>query len=129
MYGAAAYNLWKSDPDNVHEGMEAYYEGSIQVLLPQELSASSSEESDPRGRSYTGSRRKKRGENIRQKKFDMLDEMSFGLMHAFRVTPEEVAAKYQKQREEEELKERDASRKKVLEWMGTYQVLHPEKSH
>jgi hypothetical protein len=109
--------------------MEAYYEGSIQVLLPQELSASSSEESDPRGRSYTGPRRKKRGENIRQEKFDMLDEMNFGLMHAFRVTPEEVAAKYQKQREEEELKERDASRKKVLEWMGTYQVLHPEKSH
>ena len=34
VYGAAAYNLWKSDPDNVHEGMRAYYEGHIQVLLP-----------------------------------------------------------------------------------------------
>jgi len=48
----------------------------------------------------------------------MLDEMNFGLTHAYRITPEEVAAKYQKQREEEESRERDVSRKKVLEWMG-----------
>ena len=37
IYGAAAYNLWKSKPDSVHEGIQACYEGNIQVL-PQESS-------------------------------------------------------------------------------------------
>ena len=66
-----------------------------------------------------------RGGIILQGKFDMLDEMYFGLLHAYRITPEEVAAKHQKQREEEESREREASRKKVLEWMGNVSGTSP----
>ena len=56
---------------------------------------------------------------------DMLDEMNFGLMYALGITLEDVAAKYQKQWEEEELREREASRKKVLEWMGNVSGTSP----
>lgn len=127
MYGAAAYNLWES----VHEGMQAYYEGNTQVLLPQESpkhsasDAPSGEESNSRDRSYTAPRRRKRGEVIRQGKIDLLDRMNLGLMKAFRIAPEEVAGKYQRQRDEAygELREREASRKKVLEWIGNASIL------
>jgi hypothetical protein len=46
-------------------------------------------------------------------------------MKAFRIAPEEVAGKYQRQRDEAygELREREASRKKVLEWIGNASIL------
>lgn len=54
----------------------------------------------------------------------MLDEMNFGSMYAYRIAPEEVAAKHQKQREEE-LRERESFREKVLEWMGNVSGTSP----
>jgi hypothetical protein len=61
VYGAATFNLWKSVPDGVHEGIQACYEGNIQVL-PQESSKCSasdvpgSEKSDSYDRGYTAPR-------------------------------------------------------------------------
>jgi hypothetical protein len=48
-------------------------------------------------------------------------------MKAFRITPE-VATEYQKQRDEEELREREALRMKVLEWMGSISGSSPSQA-
>jgi len=47
-----------------------------------------------------------------------MDEMNLDLMMLSGITPEEWAAKIQKQRDEEEWREREASQMKVSEWIG-----------
>jgi hypothetical protein len=50
-----------------------------------------------------------------EEEFDMFDQMNLALIVS-KTSPEELAMKFRK-REEEGLKEREASRAKVLEWM------------
>jgi hypothetical protein len=52
----------------------------------------------------------------------MFDQLNLAFM-LLNNSPEELVMKFRKREAEEELKEREASRAKVLEWMGNVNVL------
>jgi hypothetical protein len=112
VFGAAAYKLWKSSPDETHAKMRAYHEAHYQVLPHQELTwhpIPDSPGSEPEGMHEW------------RRELDILDQMNLALMF-LKTSPKELAMELRKRQEEEELREREASRVKVLDWIG-------DKSH
>ncbi|KAH9050889.1 hypothetical protein EDB83DRAFT_1346785 [Lactarius deliciosus] len=127
-YGAAAYQCWSSMRD-VHGVMESYHrEHYADIPVPPRRRHSdgpSSEELDgprhcedadpaptsPRRRQHMSLRN---GDEMAK----AMDDMNAVLMLVRGITPEE-AAKRREKRMEEELKAQEASRSKVMEWMGT----------
>ena len=103
--GAAAYQRWKID-QHVHE----------LTLKQKSFKAPPTDSgSDDHDDDYTP---------ITQ----AMDEMNLELMMLSGITLEEWAAKVQKQRDKEELREREASRVKVSEWIGCIADNAPEES-
>src|SRR5579863_6941899 len=96
-YGVAAYQTQRSDPAKINAQMWILYEAHHQLLSHRESSRR------PTTYSPSGEEEMTRSEELRQGEFDILDRMNLGLM-LLRYTPEELAAKLQKQRDEGELR-------------------------
>ncbi|KAH8994516.1 hypothetical protein EDB92DRAFT_1943830 [Lactarius akahatsu] len=130
-YGAAAYKCWSSMRD-VPDVMESYhrkYYADIPVPLRRRHSDDSDGPSDelngPRPREDPGpaptSPRRRQHMSLREgdEMAKAMDDMNAFLMFVNGITPEEAAKRREKRMEEEELKAQEASRSKVMEWMGT----------
>ncbi|KAH9174872.1 hypothetical protein EDB89DRAFT_1948327 [Lactarius sanguifluus] len=132
-YGAAAYKCWGSTRDVHHGVMESYHrEHYADIPVPprrrhsDDSDGPSSDELDaprhcedpdhaptsPRRRQHMSLRE---GDEMAK----AMDDMNAVLMFVRGITPEEAAKRREKRMEEEELKAQEASRSKVMEWMGT----------
>lgn len=130
MYGAAAYQQWKPDK-TVHERLDSYYENYYQPLNKKSskhpitnshMSNECGEPSDNESRDpdHNPNKRPRGGKGRKQSLLDAMDEvMDISLRIMWRTTREELATALQKQEEEALLREREASRIKVLQWMGS----------
>ena len=107
VYGIAAYNLWSSHPDDdgAHTEVQSYHERRYKNIPPPSLG--------------DDERRRGRRHHIRERTVDTMweaeERMHSVLRRFYGITPE-VAAK------EQELKEQEVSRIKVMEWMKTSDV-------
>ncbi|KAH9036197.1 hypothetical protein EDB85DRAFT_2288402 [Lactarius pseudohatsudake] len=131
-YGAAAYKCWSSMRD-VHGVVESYHrEHYADIPVPprrrhsDDSDGPSSDEPDgprhcegpdpaptsPRRRQHMSVRE---GDQMGK----AMDDMNAVLMFVRGITPEEAAKRREKRMEEEELKAQEASRSKVMDWMGT----------
>jgi len=111
VFGAAAYRRWKSNPDMNHEQIRAYHEMHYQVIPHEGLTRRfipDSPDSEP----------ERPGRPLWEEEFDMFDQLNLALM-LLNNSPEELVMKFRKREQEEELREQEASRAKVLEWMGS----------
>ncbi|KAH0826930.1 hypothetical protein J3R83DRAFT_4536 [Lanmaoa asiatica] len=127
VYGVAAYNRWRSrqDGDEVNAAMEKYRSANYEDILPLRRQIDdddpSSEQSDdrssdnPEDADWTPNR----SQSIGCVMAAAMDEMNKVLMSLHGITPQDAAIRWEKQREEEELKDQEASRSKVREWMQT----------
>ncbi|KAH0826894.1 hypothetical protein J3R83DRAFT_4447 [Lanmaoa asiatica] len=121
VYGVAAYNRWRSrqDGDEVNAAMEEYRSANYEDILPLRRRIDddnpSSEQSDDSSSDNPATRSSRIGDVMAA----AMDEMNKVLMSLHGITPQDAAIRWEKQREEEELKDQEASRSKVMEWMKT----------
>jgi hypothetical protein len=118
MYGAAAYQRWKSDQD-VHKKIWAYFKDHYEPVLNDTSKSSTPDLSDSEEDSSDDERNLKRDEG-RQGLLDAMDDvLNLPSAITWRKAPKKVAAKlqkFQKQQKEEESREREIGRMKVEEW-------------
>jgi hypothetical protein len=115
VFGAAAYKLWRSNPDESHEKMRAYHEAHYQVIPHQESTRHPIPDSPSS---------EQEGTDEWRRELHMLDQMNLALT-LLKTSPKKLAMEVRKRQEEEELREREASRAKVSEWIGNVNVLDP----
>jgi len=112
IYGAAAYQRWKVDK-NVHNKLDSYYAEEYEQAPKMKVP-----EFDPESASSEADTSNSDDPDWRTGMLDAMDEvMDISWKVRLRMMPEEVAARLQKE-EEEELREQEAARMKVLGWMG-----------
>jgi len=119
MYGAAAYARWRIG-DTVNWKVSSYYTAKYEKILSSKgpeldpTTSSDSEQTDPTNNNSDDP-------EWRPDTSGMLDAMDKVMDISWRVRlrtmPEEVAIRLQKQEEEEELREQEDGRMKVLSWM------------
>jgi len=122
IYGAAAYQRWKTD-ETVDSKLNSYCSEKYEKILSPKgpklvpIESSGSEEVDiSNGNSDDP--------DWREGMPGMLDAMDKVMDISWKVrlrtmpVPEKVVARLQKEEEEEELREQEATRMKVLGWMG-----------
>ncbi|KAI0255682.1 hypothetical protein BJV78DRAFT_1172482 [Lactifluus subvellereus] len=117
VYGAAAYQLWKSN-QQVHEKLQTYFTDNYQLTL-RRWSPGSEPDDDCDADYVPGPITPPGiGEDSDGMWLDPMDEMNLALMIHSGVSLKDWAANSQQQQEEEEERERGASQAKVMEWIG-----------
>jgi len=118
MYGVAAYKLWRSNPQGVHNVMSTYHSDQytgIPLLSPQSPSAACETTTevaeDPFGRDYVPSLSE-------DEMSQAMDDLNLALMCISGITPQELADQRKKQAEEKEQVAQKISQRRVAEWMS-----------
>jgi len=114
IYGVAAYQRWKID-DAIHRKLSSYYTDKYEKIRPEldSTESSGSEQADPSNDSDD-----LEGRPGMPGFLDAMDNlMDISLRVRLRTMPDEVAARLQRQEQEEELREQEGRRTKVLGWM------------
>jgi hypothetical protein len=107
--GVAAYRMWRSDPESVHDVMSAYHRKNYADIPP------------PPRRIPTGASQNRAENEMAQ----AMDDLNLFLMRVNGITPQDLADKWEKRMEEEERVAQEKSRSKVTEWMRTGSTFSP----
>jgi hypothetical protein len=103
MYGVAAYRMWRSDLESVHDVMSTYHRKNYADIPP------------PPRRIPTGASQNR----VEDEMCKAMDDLNLFLMRVNGINPQDLADKWEKQMEEEERAAQEKSRSKVVEWMAT----------
>ena len=122
MYGAAAYKRWGNGPEMkrvMHDKFVDEYQ-SIPILqkpvCPSSGENSGSEPGDPTDGDYVLAFRNNHARRPQDSMIEAMDNMNALMMRMNGITPEVRAAKWQREEEEKQLKDKEVSQSKVLEW-------------
>jgi hypothetical protein len=103
VYGVAAYKMWRSDHESVHDVMSTYHREHYADIPP------------PPRRIPTGASQNR----VDNEMCKAMDDLNLFLMRVSGINPQDLADKWEKQMEEEERVAQEKSRSKVMEWMRT----------
>ncbi len=115
-YGMAVYKRWRCEQSEglLREYHNNFYRATQDQESPAHFSAQESTDDSTSDQTRTpGSERS--GEGIAE----AIDDLNRLFMLLSGTTPEKEAEKFEKRLQEEQLKEEEASRMKVMEWMGS----------
>jgi len=102
VYGVAAYRMWRSDKERVHDVMSTYHReqyAGIPSLPRQSPTTETASQDDGMAQA--------------------MDDLNLLLMRVNGINPQDLADKWEKQMEEEERVAQEKSRSKVMEWRST----------
>jgi hypothetical protein len=102
-YGVAAFKMWRTDLESVHDVMSTYHREHYAGILPP-----------PRRIPTTASQNK-----VENEMGQAMDDLNLFLVRVNGITPQELADKREKEMEEEGRAAQEKSRSKVMEWMVT----------
>ena len=129
LYGVAAYHNWKSG-NVVHSVMMNYHTERYQPIPLISRSVPSSdknyfeESGDSRDIGHEPHTQAQKHDMRRADMVMAMDELNTALMYLSGTTPEEVAIKQERRMEEEELMAKEASHRRVTEWMQNTEVAY-----
>jgi hypothetical protein len=112
VYGVAAYRMWRSDRDSVHDVMSTYHREHYADIPP------------PPRRISTGANQNR----VDNEMCKAMDDLNLFLMRVNGINPQDLADKWEKQMEEEERVAQEKSRSKVMEWMRTWSTFSTSDS-
>jgi hypothetical protein len=126
VYGVAAYRMWRSDKERVHDVMSTYhreqYAGIPSLPRQSPTAGMSSVEgdfddilADPDYALTASQETASQDDGMAQ----AMDDLNLLLMRVNGINPQDLADKWEKQMEEEERVAQEKSRSKVMEWRST----------